>query len=175
MQKFVQTSKRLYPFDGSPDVCHQSQKTWINDICPSVDSNLGFVEPYRDPYAVWAEWEVAICVSDLDDTSKLDARIGNPAKFILLPFWALPGDNGGKGPFKPGVFQAPTFTRFKASHLYEACLGGNEPAEREYGKLGTSAEECRTMLVSYFLADNKDILKIFGYGDRSTSTGDEHE
>lgn len=31
------------------------------------------------------------------------------------------------------------------------------------------------MLVSYFLADNKDILKIFGYGDRSTSTGDEHE
>lgn len=42
-----------------------------------------------------------------------------------------------------------------------------------FGKLATSVEECRAMLVSYYLADDKEILDIFGYNDSTTLTAEE--
>ena len=39
-----------------------------------------------------------------------------------------------------------------------------------FEKLATSLEECRAMLVSYYLADNKELLSLFGYNDTTTST-----
>lgn len=54
----------------------------MTDISPRVENILGFVEPYRDPYDVRAEWEGAACISDPDETSKLKALVDNPTKFI---------------------------------------------------------------------------------------------
>lgn len=44
-----------------------------------------------------------------------------------------------------------------------------------FGKLAPTVEECRAFLVAYYLADNKDILALFGYDDKSTPTADERE
>lgn len=41
-----------------------------------------------------------------------------------------------------------------------------------FGKLATSVGECRAMLVSYFLADDKEVLSMFGYTDTSGVTAD---
>ncbi|KID94054.1 dipeptidyl peptidase III, partial [Metarhizium majus ARSEF 297] len=110
---------------GSLEAYRKSQKTWVTDISPRVESILGFVEPYRDPYGVRAEWEGAICISDPDETNKLKELVDNSTKFIRMLPWAVPGENDGKGPFEANRFQAPDFTivhalAFCTSTIWEA-------------------------------------------------------
>lgn len=42
---------------GSLNAYKEAQKLWVKDIGPMVESNLGFVESYRDPAGVRSEWE----------------------------------------------------------------------------------------------------------------------
>jgi dipeptidyl-peptidase-3 len=42
---------------GSIEAFKQSQRYWIQDTGPVVESDLGFVETYRDPHGVRGEWE----------------------------------------------------------------------------------------------------------------------
>lgn len=42
---------------GSLDAYKEAQKLWVKDVGPVVESNLGFVESYRDPAGVRSEWE----------------------------------------------------------------------------------------------------------------------
>jgi dipeptidyl-peptidase III len=44
-----------------------------------------------------------------------------------------------------------------------------------FGKLAPTVEECRAFLVASYLADNKDILALFGYDHKSTPTADDRE
>lgn len=103
-----------------------SQKTWVTDISPRVENILGFVEPYRDPYGVRAEWEGVICISDPDETSRLKELVDNSTRFIRMLPWAVPGENDGKGPFEANCFQAPNFTivhgRWLSSCPTRACF-----------------------------------------------------
>ena len=42
-----------------------------------------------------------------------------------------------------------------------------------FGKLAGTVEECRAILISEYLMDNKELLDIFGYTDTSDITADE--
>ncbi len=94
---------------GSTEAYRRSQKIWVTDLSPRVESIFGFVEPYRDPYGVRAEWEGIVSISDPDETRKLAGLVNDSAKVIsLLPWASL--ENDGKGPFEASLFQAPDFT-----------------------------------------------------------------
>ncbi|OAQ95982.1 hypothetical protein LLEC1_02851 [Akanthomyces lecanii] len=261
---------------GNLKAYRAAQKAWVADISPRVETIFGFVEPYRDPYGVRAEWESAVCISDPGETDKLRTLVDDATKFIRMLPWAVPGVNDGKGPFEASLFQAPDFTivhslAFCSSYVWEAVnlpnysdiretcgsknivfanrmnLNSNRnrpchfvrPAEvqdfRAYNpiirfivtaihevlghgtgklltevsagkynfdkesmpinpltgqpvetwyrpeqtwtsvfeKLATSVEECRAMLVSYYLADNKEVLSVFGYTDTTAISADD--
>ncbi|KAL3952369.1 hypothetical protein ACCO45_012312 [Purpureocillium lilacinum] len=261
---------------GDLEAYRVAQRAWVADISPRVETILGFVEPYRDPYGVRAEWEGVVCFSDPGETEKLKTLVDEATKFIRMLPWATPGENDGKGPFEANLFQAPDFTivhslAFCSSYVWEAvnlpnysdiretCGSKNivfanrmslnssrnrpcyfvraeevkefraynhiirfvvtaihellghgtgklltevsagkynfdrekmpinpltdRPVETWYRpgqtwtsvfeKLATSVEECRAMLVSYYLADNKDVLSVFGYNDMSAISADD--
>jgi dipeptidyl-peptidase-3 len=42
---------------GSLESFKTAQRKWIRDKGPMVESNIGFVETYRDPHGVRGEWE----------------------------------------------------------------------------------------------------------------------
>lgn len=44
-----------------------------------------------------------------------------------------------------------------------------------FGKLAMTVEECRAFLFAYLLADNKDILTLFGYDQDSVLSADDRE
>jgi dipeptidyl-peptidase-3 len=44
-----------------------------------------------------------------------------------------------------------------------------------FGKLAGTVEECRAILVSEYLMDNKELLGIFGYTDTSEITTEDRK
>ena len=42
---------------GSLNAFKESQKHWVKNLSPIVESNIGFIETYRDPAGVRGEWE----------------------------------------------------------------------------------------------------------------------
>ena len=42
---------------GSLNAFKESQKYWVKNLAPTVESNIGFIESYRDPSGVRSEWE----------------------------------------------------------------------------------------------------------------------
>lgn len=49
---------------GSVDAHKAAQRTWVQNRNPVVETNIGFVESYRDPLGVRAEWEGWVAVVD---------------------------------------------------------------------------------------------------------------
>ncbi|KAI1129103.1 dipeptidyl peptidase III [Nemania abortiva] len=261
---------------GSLEAYRRAMKNWVQDVYPRVESILGFVEPYRDPYGVRCEWRGVVSIADLQETAKLTTLVNDSTKFIRTLPWSVPGDNDGKGPFEKTEFNAPAFSvvhalAFVCSNVWEASTLPNYNDIREtYGfknivyanrmsanadpsrplnwispsespsfrkvyhvlrfittsihellghgtgkllaetspgvfnfdsnripintltgnpiqswykpgqtwtsvfeKLAGTVEECRAMLISYYLAENKDMLRMYGYDDNTDITADE--
>lgn len=95
---------------GSLEAYRRSMENWVQDCYPRVESILGFVEPYRDPYGARCEWRGVISISDPQETAKLTALVKNATKFIQTLPWAKDGCNDGKGPFEKNHFKAPDFS-----------------------------------------------------------------
>ncbi|OTA61217.1 peptidase M49, dipeptidyl-peptidase III [Hypoxylon sp. EC38] len=98
---------------GSLDVYRDSQRTWVADKAPKVENIFGFVEPYRDPAGIRAEFEGLVAIADAEETKLLSKLVENSDKFIQRLPWASP-ENNGKGVFEKSLFEPPDFSSIHA-------------------------------------------------------------
>lgn len=78
---------------------------------PKVEEIFGFVETYRDPLNLRAEWESIVAITDAEETSSFKSFVDRSTTFLRRLPWTFDcTDNDGKGPFEKSVFVAPAFT-----------------------------------------------------------------
>ncbi|KAL9941627.1 hypothetical protein D7B24_002678 [Verticillium nonalfalfae] len=88
--------------DGSLVSFLESQRQWIRDKGPMVESNIGFIETYRDPAGIRGEWEGFAAVVNLERTRAFGELVSSaPALIPLLP-WSKE--------FEKDKFLSPDFT-----------------------------------------------------------------
>ena len=87
---------------GDMNLHIESQKLWIKDKGPIIETNIGFIETYLDPLKNRAEWEGFVAVVDKEKSKLLNALVENVPK--ILPLLPWPSD------FEVDVFKKPDFT-----------------------------------------------------------------
>lgn len=94
---------------GNLDLYRDSQRTWVTDKAPKIENIFGFVEPYRDPAGIRAEFEGLVAIADAEETKLLSKLVENSDRFIRRLPWASP-ENNGKGVFEKSLFEPPDFS-----------------------------------------------------------------
>jgi dipeptidyl-peptidase-3 len=95
---------------GNLSAYREALKRWIQDKSPRVEHILGFVEPYRDPYGVRAEFESLVAIKDTEETQTLLRLVEQSSTFIKRLPWAGGEENDGKGHFEKALFEPPDLT-----------------------------------------------------------------
>lgn len=87
---------------GSMNAHVDSQRYWIKDKKPMVESNVGFIETYRDPHGVRGEWEGLVAMVNLERTKAFGKLVdAAPTMIPKLPWSA---------DFEKDHFLSPDFT-----------------------------------------------------------------
>ncbi|KAL1983579.1 hypothetical protein VTN96DRAFT_10239 [Rasamsonia emersonii] len=87
---------------GSIEAFKESQRLWVKDQKPAVETNLGFVETYRDPHGVRGEWEGMVSMVNLARTRTFSELVAKAEGYISRLPW-------GKD-FEKDKFLSPDFT-----------------------------------------------------------------
>ncbi|KAE8360330.1 dipeptidyl peptidase [Aspergillus caelatus] len=87
---------------GSIEAFKESQRTWVKDQKPSLETNIGFVETYRDPHGVRGEWEGFIALVNLERTRAFGKLVDSAESMIPKLPW-------GKD-YEKDKFLSPDFT-----------------------------------------------------------------
>ena len=104
----------------------ESQKSWIKDTAPRVENIFGFVEPYRDPFGIRAEFEGLVAISNAEETKLLGRLVEQSSNYIQKLPWAQGhSENSGKGPFEKALFDPPDFSSIHAlAYCSSVVFGG---------------------------------------------------
>eukprot|EP00796_Vickermania_ingenoplastis_P011882 gene11883-8168_t len=109
----------------------ESQKEWVKDLGPVVETNIGFIESYRDPSGVRAEWEGFVSIVNKAQSIKYGTLVANAEKFIPKLPW-------GKA-FEKDAFTSPDFTSleivaFASSGIPSGiCIPNYDDVRQEFG------------------------------------------
>lgn len=87
---------------GSMNCHYQSQIHWVKDIKPTVETNIGFIETYRDYLGTKGEWECLVAMVNKERTEKFGNLVNNAKEFISY----LPWDKD----YEKDIFTPPDFT-----------------------------------------------------------------
>ncbi|CAI4772295.1 conserved hypothetical protein [Saccharomyces cerevisiae RM11-1a] len=87
---------------GSSQAHKEAQKLWVKDISPVIETNIGFIETYREPSGIIGEFESLVAIQNKERTAKFSSLVNNAEEFISLLPWS-------KDYEKP-IFNPPDFT-----------------------------------------------------------------
>ncbi|KIM87068.1 hypothetical protein PILCRDRAFT_815526 [Piloderma croceum F 1598] len=87
---------------GSIPEHKEASKYWVRDVGPVVESYIGFIETYVDPYGGRAEWEGFTAIVDKQLSAKYEVLVDSAPQLIKVLPW---GPN-----FEVDVFRKPDFT-----------------------------------------------------------------
>ncbi|OAK94367.1 dipeptidyl-peptidase III [Phaeosphaeriaceae sp. SRC1lsM3a] len=87
---------------GSLEAFKRSQKAWVLDKGPQVESDIGFIETYRDPHGIRGEWEGFVAMVNKERTQAFGKLVQTAPQYIPL----LPWDAS----FEKDKFLSPDFT-----------------------------------------------------------------
>jgi dipeptidyl-peptidase-3 len=87
---------------GSIEAFKESQRWWIKDKKPMVETDIGFVETYRDPHGVRGEWEGFVAMVNLERTKAFGKLVEAASIFIPKLPWSTD--------FEKDKFLSPDFT-----------------------------------------------------------------
>ncbi|EPQ58127.1 aflatoxin-detoxifizyme [Gloeophyllum trabeum ATCC 11539] len=87
---------------GSVSAHKKASEWWVRDVGPVVESYIGFVETYVDPYGGRAEWEGFTAIVDKQLSAKYEVLVDRASELIKVLPW-------GKD-FEVDVFRKPDFT-----------------------------------------------------------------
>ncbi|ORX57056.1 dipeptidyl peptidase III [Hesseltinella vesiculosa] len=65
----------------------ESQRHWLRDLSPRVETNIGFIETYRDPQGVRAEWEGFVAMVNEAQTEKFNKLVEQAPVFVSRLPW----------------------------------------------------------------------------------------
>jgi dipeptidyl-peptidase III len=105
---------------GNLDSYRESLRAWVTDKGARVENIFGFVEPYRDPCGIRAEFEGLVGIADAEETRLLTKLVQASDIFIKRLPW-VQADHEGKGPFEKQLFEPPDLS----------CLHGRFRHEKE--------------------------------------------
>ncbi|KAF9792408.1 aflatoxin-detoxifizyme [Thelephora terrestris] len=98
---------------GSVPAHKKGSIEWVKDIGPVVESYIGFIETYVDPYGSRAEWEGFVAIVDKEMSTKYETLVNDAPELIKDLPW---------GPdFEVDVFRKPDFT---ALQIVSFATGG---------------------------------------------------
>ncbi|KAJ7273708.1 aflatoxin-detoxifizyme [Mycena haematopus] len=96
---------------GSIQDHKDASRHWVKDVGPVVESYIGFVETYLDPYGARAEWEGFTAIVNKQLSAKYEKLVDNAPHLIESLPW-------GKD-FEVDVFRKPDFTALEIPNYYE--------------------------------------------------------
>ena len=87
---------------GSMEAYKQSQRLWVKDKGPMVETDIGFIETYRDPHGIRGEWEGFVAMVNQERTKAFGRLVEAAPNMIPKLPW-------GKE-FEKDEFLSPDFT-----------------------------------------------------------------
>lgn len=87
---------------GSLQAFKKSQMAWVQDKGPEVESDIGFIETYRDPHGIRGEWEGFVAMVNKERTRAFGKLVETAPEYIPLLPW--------KKEFEKDKFLSPDFT-----------------------------------------------------------------
>ncbi|KAI1751939.1 putative dipeptidylpeptidase III [Xylaria castorea] len=102
-----------------------AQVLWVQDKSPKVEALLGFLEYYRDPHGVRAEWRGFVLIENQPQTRLFENLIENSQTVIL----SLPWNDHGRSPFETDEYEVPGFVSMEALAFVSTSIpaGTNVP------------------------------------------------
>lgn len=96
-------------------------------------------------------------------------------RFVTTAVQELLGHGSGKFLSEADIDRESPPVSPLTGRAVETWYGPGQTWTSVFGSIAPSVEECRAMLIPLYLIDNKELLSIFGYDEKSGVTAGERE